>query len=262
MNLPTVIGVAAGTLALGTAAVRSVRFMIGHWRRLISNVAQATALKERDAPVPRVRSGSATGHTFPTVVSKGIVPPDISRPPDYQRPWEIHEWRHALAVLKGAYGDEWNDLLATLRGFKLLKSDTVQFGVRSPVARGLENSLYTRGWREETFEMAPHIGGVVARVDCFKSGVAVEVQWYSRDVSFDRSLNNFRILFELGLIEIGVIVTRCDGLRAILNEARGYQVMAGTTRMGNLLPKIEAGFAGGCPILALGISADLYAKDR
>jgi len=262
MNLPTVIGVAAGTLALGTAAVHSVRFVIGHWRRLVPNVSQATALKGPDAPVARVRPGSAAGHTFPTVVSRGIVPSDISRPPDYQRPWEIHEWRHALAVLKGAYEDEWNDLLATLRGFRLLKSDIVRFGAsRSPVSRALESSLYARGWREETFDMAPHIGGVVARVDCFRSGVAVEVQWYSREMNFDRNLNNFRILFELGLIEIGVIITRCDGIQAILSETGRYQMTAGTTRMSNLLPKIEAGFAGGCPVLALGVSSDLYEQD-
>jgi hypothetical protein len=212
MNLATIIGLAAGVLALGTAAVRSVSYVLRHWRRLIPNEPPAMALADYGTQVARVRPASATGHTYPTVVSKDIVPSGISRPPDYQRPWEMHEWRHALAVLKGAYEEEWNDLLATLRGFKLLKSAIVGAGAaRSPVSRALESSLYARGWREEAFEMAPHIGGAVARVDCFKSGVAVEIHWYGKEMGFDRTLNNFRILFDLGLIEVGVIVTRQDG---------------------------------------------------
>jgi hypothetical protein len=262
MSLTTIIELAAGVLALSTAAVRSVLFVLKYWRRLTPNMSPATALAGYGTPAAHVRPRSATRHTYSTVVSKGIIPSDISRPPDYQRPWEMHEWRHALAVLNGAYEEEWNDLLAALREFKLLKSAIVSAGAaRSPVSRALESSLYARGWREEAFEMAPHIGGAVARVDCFKSGVAVEVHWYGKEMAFDRTLNNFRVLFDLGLIEVGVIVTRCDGLQSIFRETGRYQMAAGTTRIGSLLPKIEAGFAGGCPVLALGASGDLYVKD-
>jgi hypothetical protein len=46
------------------------------------------------------------------------------------------------------------------------------------------------------------------KVDCFKGRVGLEVEWNNKDPFFDRDLNNFRLLFELRVIDVGVIITR------------------------------------------------------
>jgi len=38
------------------------------------------------------------------------------------------------------------------------------------------------------------------------------VEWNNKDPFFDRDLNNFRLLFELRAIDLGIIITRTDDL--------------------------------------------------
>lgn len=44
--------------------------------------------------------------------------------------------------------------------------------------------------------------------------------------------------------------------------APGASFGASTTHMGKLLPKVEGGGGGGCPLLVLGITANLYDDDE
>ena len=53
------------------------------------------------------------------------------------------------------------------------------------------------------------------KVDCYRNGAALEIEWNNKDPFFDRDLNNFRLLFELRAVSVGVIVTRCDELQDI-----------------------------------------------
>jgi hypothetical protein len=43
------------------------------------------------------------------------------------------------------------------------------------------------------------------KVDCFKNRIALEIEWNNKDPFFDRDLNNFRLLFELRAVSVGVI---------------------------------------------------------
>ncbi len=62
----------------------------------------------------------------------------------------------------------------------------------------------------------------------------------------DRNLNDFRLLFELRAISVGVIITRCDELQAIFDTlGRGKSYGFSTTHMAKLLPRIEGGGGGG-----------------
>ena len=100
------------------------------------------------------------------------------------------------------------------------------------------------------------------KIDCFKNRVAVEIEWNNKDPFFDRDLNNFRLLFDLRAVSVGVIITRTDALQEIFDElGRGSSYGASTTHMSKLLPRICGGSGGGCPILVLGISKQLYAQD-
>ncbi|WP_236848719.1 BglII/BstYI family type II restriction endonuclease [Candidatus Thiodictyon syntrophicum] len=61
------------------------------------------------------------------------------------------------------------------------------------------------------------------------------------------------------MISVGVIITRCDSLQSIFARlGRGSSYGASTTHMSKLLPKIEGGGSGGCPLLVFGIRDTLY----
>nr|WP_298271517.1 BglII/BstYI family type II restriction endonuclease [Geobacter sp.] len=84
----------------------------------------------------------------------------------------------------------------------------------------------------------------------------------TKDSFFDRDLNNFRLLFDLRAISVGVIITRCDELQEIFDDlGRGSSYGSSTTHMSKLLPRIEGGGGAGCPILIFGIRRTLYEED-
>ena len=179
--------------------------------------------------------------------------------------YEAHEWKHALAILRYDFPSQWQDILDVLTAFRLQRADIMKPGGRkSTVAEALDSQFYARGWEEKAFDTRVVIDTVELRspthkVDCFKAGVALEVEWNNKDPFFDRDLNNFRLLFDLRAVSVGVIVTRCDELQGIFDRiGRGASYGASTTHMGRLLPRIEGGSGGGCPILAFGISSKLY----
>ncbi len=88
------------------------------------------------------------------------------------------------------------------------------------------------------------------------------MEWNNKDPFFDRDLNNFRLLFELRVIEVGIILTRCSELQLIFNKVgKGKSYGNSTTHMRKLLPRIEGGGGGGCPILVFGISPNVYIED-
>src|SRR5438552_7426784 len=121
-----------------------------------------------------------------------------------------------------------------------------------------------KGWREKQFKTAIKIDentieSPTHKVDCFKNRVGIEIEWNNKDPFFDRDLNNFRLLFELRALSVGVIITRCDDLQDIFDQLkRGDSYGPSTTHMSKLLPRIEGGSGGGCPILVFGIKQELY----
>ncbi len=182
--------------------------------------------------------------------------------------YEIHEWKHACAILQNDFPNEWNDIIEVLSKFRLKKSwITVGGGRKSKVSDFIDNFLFKRGWEEKNFETQIKVDENILespthKVDCYKNRVALEIEWNNKDPFFDRDLNNFRLLFDLRAISVGVIITRCDDLQDIFNNlGRGKSYGASTTHMGKLVPKIEGGGGAGCPLLIFGITKKLYIED-
>ena len=191
-----------------------------------------------------------------------LIPDDISRH------YHVKEWRNATGILTTACGEEWADILAVLRGFKLLRSEVVVGGGnRSLISRRIDGAFYAKGWREKDFATSFMVDDLKLEspthaVDCFRGGVALEVEWNNKDPFFDRDLNNFRLLFELRAIQVGVIVTRATELQEIFKrEGKGSSYGAATTHHEKLWPKLEGGGGGGCPILTFAITPALYIDD-
>ncbi|MEW6768258.1 MAG: BglII/BstYI family type II restriction endonuclease [Pseudomonadota bacterium] len=99
------------------------------------------------------------------------------------------------------------------------------------------------------------------KVDFVKNRVALDFEWNSKDQTFDRDLYAMRAFYECGIISSGVLITRSSELAPLFREISSRVEVkdfkskfgASTTWMGKLTYRLDAGRAGGCPILALGI---------
>lgn len=162
--------------------------------------------------------------------------------------------------------------MSVLQDFTLVRSNIVAAGgSKTAIAGQLDGHFYRLGWKEKAFDTKITVDEVVYEspthsVDCFKGKVAVEVEWNNKDTFYDRDLNNFRLLFDLRAIDVGVIITRQDGLQSLFRELLGSQAAnskfgATTTHMSKLLPRLEGGSGGGCPILVVGIGMEVYVDD-
>jgi hypothetical protein len=189
-------------------------------------------------------------------------------PDDIRARYHVKEWRNATGVLATACPAEWADILAVLREFRLLRSEiVVGGGNRSLISRRIDEALYSRGWQEKAFATAitvdeTKLESPTHAVDCLKGGVALEMEWNNKDPFFDRDLNNFRLLFDLRAIQVGVIVTRAWELQAIFQSlGKGASYGKATTHHEKLWPKLEGGGGGGCPVLTFAITPALYEDD-
>ena len=166
------------------------------------------------------------------------------------------------------FPDEWREICEVLLDFRLLKSRlVVAGGNKSFIASALDGPLTRLGWEERKFETAIRVDdrteeSPTHKVDCYKGKVGLEIEWNNKDPFFDRDLNNFRLLFELRALSVGVVVTRCDELQLIFKSlGRGKSYGNSTTHMSKLLPRLNGGGGGGCPVLVFGIRRALYVED-
>jgi len=182
--------------------------------------------------------------------------------------YEVHESKHACAILKEDFPAEWNDVVEVLTAFRLRRSwISIGGGSKSAVSSWIDEALYARQWVEHQFDTEILVDGVkiespTHKVDCFRNRVALEIEWNNKDPFYDRDLNNFRLLFDLRTVSVGIIVTRSDELQHLFNDlGRGKSYGNSTTHMGKLLPRIQGGAGAGCPILVFGITKKLYIED-
>jgi len=195
---------------------------------------------------------------------------DVHLLPDWLRDdYEIITLNNPVATLQHVYPDEYKDLLDMLDNFELLATDIIKpGGSKSPIAGKLDSFLYARGWKEEQFHVHVDVNGYVDdlpthKVDCYKNRVAIEVEWNNKDPFFDRDLNNFRLLYEHNAIDVGIIITRATSLQNIFGKlGKGSSYGSSTTHMGKLIPKLLGKGGGGCPIIAIGITEDVYRDNR
>ena len=204
--------------------------------------------------------------------------------------FEFYNYGHALEILYDAFPIEWKELQECLRRLRLTLDDIkTAGGNESPIPKKFDDVLYPFGWREirisgdlivkkyprqasqrkgrfsdepyETETIEGYIDG--HKIDFLKNKVAFDLEWNSKDQTFDRDLLAMRTYFDCGLIEVGVIVTRSEELNDIFKQVRddsGQLLMkkygASTTWIGKLIYRLDSRRNGGCPILAIGIGKE------
>lgn len=115
------------------------------------------------------------------------------------------------------------------------------------------------------------------RIDFVSGKVALDLEWNSKDQTYDRDLYAFSAFHAAGAIEVGVLLTRgasldTDFFRSLgkvltksgdEGDADVYRKFgASTTSIQKLLYRLDAGRNGGCPVLALGITPECVGDYR
>lgn len=188
--------------------------------------------------------------------------------------WDCYDWRNARTILEHAHAAEWEDIHNILSGFRLLRSHLTARGKgnKSAVATAIDSQFYALEWVERSFETKIVVDETESEspthsVDCFKGKVAIELEWNNKDPFYDRDLNNFRLLYELRVADVGVMVTRSTKLQKWLKDRheelgkRPETYGVSTTHFDKLEPRILGGGAGGCPVLVFAMTPALYVDD-
>ena len=95
--------------------------------------------------------------------------------------YEIHESKHACAILKQDFPQVWNEIIEVLTAFRLRKSWlTVGGGRKSKVSEYIDSELYARGWVEKQFQTAILLDNQrqdspTHQIDCLK-----KTGWHSK----------------------------------------------------------------------------------
>lgn len=207
--------------------------------------------------------------------------------------YEIAETRQASAVLWATNTDLFDEIVDALNEFEIRQADlTTPGGQETQLARRFNTSFRRRGWREARVDtdielklrIMPYrpdgekeatvtstvVNNRGYKVDNYKGRVALDLEWNAKDGNLDRDIGAYRALYEAGMIDVAVLVTRT--LTDLRDFAARVRMQAGmteeearkalntttTTNLDKLLPRLTRGDAGGCPVLAVAISSKTY----
>lgn len=193
--------------------------------------------------------------------------------------YELYNFSSAVEILSQTHTEAFAEIIETLDKFQIELSDILEKGGNeSKVPKKLSALLRPLDWKEteisgdlvvrllegkmrktpcREFQLTDFISG--HKIDYVKGEVAIDLEWNSKDQTFDRDLYAFRTFFECGVISCGVIITRSEKLNVVFdflgNEVK-KKYGASTTWMGKLLPRIHARRHGGCPLFVVGITPE------
>jgi len=200
--------------------------------------------------------------------------------------FEFHDYGHAMEILMNSFPAHWDEIKLALDKLQISTDELrAAGGNETAIPKKFDSVLYPLGWREIKItgdlivKMYPRKAGAKGKfedepfdkkviegwidghnIDFVRDKVAFDLEWNSKDQTFDRDLLAMRTYFDCGLIDVGIIVTRAEELNDIfktLQDDKGQALIkkygASTTWMGKLLPRLNSRRNGGCPILAIGI---------
>ena len=221
--------------------------------------------------------------------------------------YDVYSYRHAATILKTAFSDELNEIEEALLKFRIsLKDIASPGGNESVIPKKFSKHLRPKNWYEtriqgdlviRVFEQSEEIlsSGKLQKhklpekseiilsnyidghkIDYVKGRVALDIEWNSKDQTFDRDLYAFRMFHECGVISVAVLITRSEKLNPVFettpllkkdgnidynNDGKEklckQKYGASTTWIGKLLYRLNAGRHGGCPVLVFGIRPDI-----
>lgn len=201
--------------------------------------------------------------------------------------YDFYNFNHAMEIIKGSFKTEWEELQEVLLNFEINVADIKSpGGNKSPIPKKFDEFFFLKNWEEVRIRGMLNVNIVARRsrdgkykekmdkvlseyidghnIDFVKGRVALDIEWNSKEQTFDRDLLAMRTYNECDLISVGIIVTRSEELNEIFdtlymkkNNGKYCAVIkkygTSTTWVGKLLSRLDSRRNGGCPILVIGI---------
>lgn len=186
--------------------------------------------------------------------------------------------RYADLILREALPERYEDLLSVLSAFAIDIDELIRGGGnRATHTSRFDALLHERGWGKRNITIAKLIDDRMIHstrgheIDMFGPGsteepypgVAVEMEWNNKDPFFDRDLINFAALHREGALAVGIIVTRGPTLQKFIGpviktgeKTKSVKYGASTTHWDKIVPRVNLGGGGECPLLLVGIEPD------
>lgn len=228
---------------------------------------------------------------------------DAKIPQDIRKKYDVISFRNAAVILSESRANEFAEILDALRSFAITTTMIrTAGGNESDIPKLLSTQLRPQRWFETIIQgdlvvkmawkeqvrttragkavFEPRTSEIKRekyldghKIDYVKNKVAFDLEWNSKDQTFDRDLFAFNAFFLSGAIDVGVLVTRSAALNPVfrtlgpalkkdgsvelnkkgLPRPTAHKYGASTTWMGKLIYRLNAGRNGGCPVLAIGI---------
>lgn len=208
--------------------------------------------------------------------------------------FEIYSYRGAAAVLAQSFPDQFRQIIDALEQLEITETMIrLPGGSKGPIANYVD-TLFDNRWQETRISADLHVQLHHAkkkdellreyvregyldghRIDFLNGKVALDLEWNSKDQTYDRDLYAFSAFHAAGAIDVGVLLTRGSSLDNAFFRSLGKVLTkdgsegrdevykkfgASTTWMGKLLYRLDAGRNGGCPVLAIGITPNCVVK--
>lgn len=212
-------------------------------------------------------------------------------PENIRQKFEIFSYRNAASILATSFPSQFAHIIGALDEFTITRSMIrLPGGNKGPIAHYVDNLFPSPDWHEthitadlivRLLDAKPRRRHKVLsqytlegfldghRIDFVSGRVALDLEWNSKDQTYDRDLYAFSAFYAAGAIDVGIILTRGSSLNNSFFRGLGKVLRrdgtegtedvykkfgASTTWMGQLLPRLDAGRNGGCPVLAIGIT--------
>ena len=209
-------------------------------------------------------------------------------PPTVRQKFEILSYRNAAAILSQNFPRQFSQIVQALDAFEITTTMIrLPGGSKGPIAKYVDKLFTAPDWQETRITADLHVkllppkGDKILReytragfldghrIDFVSGKVALDLEWNSKDQTYDRDLYAFSAFHAAGAIEVGVLLTRGNSLDTDFMRKLGKVLTktgkegaedvhkkfgASTTFMGKLQYRLDAGRNGGCPVLALGIT--------
>ena len=174
--------------------------------------------------------------------------------------FEFHNFGHALEILTQSCEEEWLHLTNCLENLSFSIDDILKSGGNeSPIPKKFDDLLYPCGWREiritgdllvkmyprqqvqrrgrfsdTPFDQKTIVGYIDGHnIDFLKGRIAFDLEWNSKDQTFDRDLLAMRTYYECDVISAGIIITRARELNDVFKTVYDYDKRSNSWKLIN-----------------------------
>ena len=181
--------------------------------------------------------------------------------PELLEKFEFRNYNHALEIITQAFPEEWREIEDCLRQLRITTDDLREAGGNETnIPKKFDDVLYPYGWREirisgdlhikffprqaeqrgrfssEPFEERVIPGYIDGHnIDFLKNRIAFDLEWNSKDQTFDRDLLAMRTYYDCDIVSAGIIITRSAELNEVFKTIYDYDARS---------RQLEAPFSG------------------